>query len=168
MKQPHRDLLAASSILLLLAATNLSAMSVDYEYDPLHRLTKVTYSDGTIIAYAYDPAGNRTQKVISALTDTDGDGIADSFDLDDDGDGMPDAFEVANGFDPLDDTDAALDADSDGLLNLAEHDLGTDPLHDDTDGDGHLDGDDADPLDRMSPIPQEALPTRGGWRSILR
>ena len=105
---------------------------------------------------------------VDVKQDHDGDGIPDASDPDDDNDGMPDAFEIANGFNALDDTDAGLDADSDGLRNLAEHDLGTDPRHDDSDGDGHLDGDDADPLDRMSPIPQEALPTRGGWRAILR
>ena len=103
----------------------------------------------------------------SVAADTDGDGDPDATDPDDDGDGMADDWELANGFDPLDDTDAALDADNDGLANLAEHDAGTEPRAQDSDGDGHLDGADAAPLDRMDPIPSEALPSRGGWRSTL-
>jgi hypothetical protein len=30
------------------------------------------------------------------------------------------------------------------------------------------DDEDPDPLDRMNPIPTEALPSRGGWRAILQ
>ena len=75
--------------------------------------------------------------------DNDGDGIAgangagtpgtpqhdnsggDVCDLDDDNDGMPDAFEITNGLDPFDDTDAAQDADGDGITNLQEYIDGT-------------------------------------------
>ena len=39
------------------------AETVIYEYDNLYRLTKATYSDGTIIEYTFDAAGNR-QSVI--------------------------------------------------------------------------------------------------------
>jgi YD repeat-containing protein len=35
------------------------AETVTYEYDNLYRLTKATYSDGTVIEYTYDAAGNR-------------------------------------------------------------------------------------------------------------
>jgi YD repeat-containing protein len=35
------------------------AETVTYEYDDLYRLTKATYSDGTVIEYTYDAAGNR-------------------------------------------------------------------------------------------------------------
>ncbi len=35
------------------------AESVNYEYDNLYRLIKATYSDGTVIEYTYDAAGNR-------------------------------------------------------------------------------------------------------------
>ena len=77
--------------------------------------------------------------------DLDNDGLSD-FDeyaagtnpasADTDGDGLPDAWEIANGLDPLDVSDAALDSDGDGLSNLAEFEAGTDPAKADTDGDG--------------------------------
>ncbi len=49
-------------------------------------------------------------------------GLADS-----DADGMPDRFETTFGLNPEDDTDAAANADSDGLDNLAEYLIGSDP-----------------------------------------
>jgi len=59
--------------------------------------------------------------------DTDGDGIGNNADSDDDGDTMPDDYELANGLDPLNAADAALDADGDGFTNLEEFQAGTDP-----------------------------------------
>jgi hypothetical protein len=40
---------------------------------------------------------------------------------------MPDVWESANGLNPDSPADAALDNDSDGLTNLSEYQLGTDP-----------------------------------------
>ena len=59
--------------------------------------------------------------------DTDNDGIGNNADTDDDNDGMPDGFETAAGFNPLDPTDAAGDADGDGFTNLEEFQADTDP-----------------------------------------
>lgn len=56
--------------------------------------------------------------------------------VDSDGDGTPDWWEEDNGFDPADPADAGLDADADGLTNLAEYRFGTNPRSADTDADG--------------------------------
>ena len=86
-------------------------------------------------------------------TDTDGDGILDSFEefygsdpnkTDTDGDGLPDAYELEPlGLDPTKpDTDGNgvkdgnEEADGDGLTNLEEYQLGTKPGYADSDGDG--------------------------------
>ena len=55
----------ASVLLWVLCLAAGHAASVQYAYDSLNRLARVTYADGTIIAYAYDAAGNRLSQVIS-------------------------------------------------------------------------------------------------------
>ena len=56
-----------SLVLTLLVLVGLAlpcfADSISYEYDDLYRLIRATYSDGTVIEYTYDAAGNR-QSVI--------------------------------------------------------------------------------------------------------
>lgn len=59
-------------------------------------------------------------------------------DPDGDKDGMGDFYETANSLNKLV-NDAGISADSDGLSNLQEHDLGTDPNLADSDGDGLTD-----------------------------
>ena len=61
-------------------------------------------------------------------SDNDVDGQGDNADLDDDNDGMPDEWELLYGFDPLDASDAALDANRNGLTNLDEYYGNTDPV----------------------------------------
>ncbi|NHJ49370.1 MAG: right-handed parallel beta-helix repeat-containing protein [Asgard group archaeon] len=65
----------------------------------------------------------------------------DPFSADSDSDGMPDGYEVSNSLDPLNYSDAFLDADSDGLLNLYEYQNNTDLYDSDSDDDTLLDGD---------------------------
>ncbi len=59
---------------------------------------------------------------------------------DSDCDGLPDEWELRYGLNPYDPSDALLDGDGDGLTNLQEYALGTDPTKWDTDGDGVSDG----------------------------
>lgn len=59
---------------------------------------------------------------------------------DSDGDGIFDDWEAANGLDPDNTADGALDFDSDGLINLKEFSLRTDPNNSDSDNDGLQDG----------------------------
>lgn len=48
---------------LLLAFLPLDAKNkITYEYDANNRLSKVTYSNGTVVIYEYDELGNRTSK----------------------------------------------------------------------------------------------------------
>ena len=61
---------------------------------------------------------------------------------DSDGDGMSDSLEVEYGFDPAV-SDANADPDNDGMTNAAELAASCDPHHPDTDRDGILDGDEA-------------------------
>jgi protocatechuate 3,4-dioxygenase beta subunit len=55
-------------------------------------------------------------------------------------DGIPDSWKVAHGFSVTDASVAGADPDNDGLTNLQEYQLGTDPNNPDTDGDGIPDG----------------------------
>lgn len=48
-----------------LAAASAFAGSATYVYDDLGRVTRVTYSNGVVIAYTYDAAGNRTTYVVT-------------------------------------------------------------------------------------------------------
>ena len=56
------------------------------------------------------------------------------------GDGIPDWWKIKYGFSITDPGVAGADPDNDGLTNLQEYQLGTDPLNPDTDGDGVPDG----------------------------
>ena len=97
--------------------------------------------------------------------DTDADGLSDGQEAligtspakaDTDGDGLLDGWEVLHGLNPLsadgNDGDAG-DPDGDGVDNLNEYELGTDPNLPDTDGDGLSDGEEAVCVSFASPLP---------------
>ena len=73
-------------------------------------------------------------------SDRDEDGTGDACDEDGDNDGLPDEFENKYNLNPLDSSDATADSDNDGLSNLREFILETNPRNSDSDGDGHSDG----------------------------
>ncbi len=85
-----------------------------------------------------------------AYADADLDGLSDADetavhgtdpnDADSDDDGLGDGYEIRNGLDPRNAADGTADPDADGLGNVQERDLGTDPNKADTDGDGLSDG----------------------------
>jgi hypothetical protein len=55
-------------IIMFLLATNIYA-ATQYQYDSLHRLTKITYDCGMYITYSYDEVGNRTRRVSTLIAD---------------------------------------------------------------------------------------------------
>ena len=69
--------------------------------------------------------------------DTDNDGLGNNTDLDDDGDGISDVYEIQLGTDPLDPNDTPSDFNSNGIPDALE----------DSDGDGYNDDIDLYPLD---------------------
>ena len=112
-------------------------------------------NDADCLTDAEDPACVADPNSPSECTDTDGDGVSDCYDEDDDNDGLSDVEEQALGTDPR-----HPDTDRDGLVDSDEIGLyGTDPLDPDTDGDGVSDGREiAAGLDPLDPTDSEALP----------
>jgi uncharacterized protein (DUF1800 family) len=90
-----------------------------------------------------------TETGVRAFISTAASGPADS-----DSDGMPDEWESAHLFNPNNHNDALQDADIDGLTNLKEFLIGTNPRDGDSDGDGVPDSVElhhgTDPLDAAS------------------
>lgn len=54
-----------AAALLTLGAANAIGGNVAYTYDNLGRLKTATYSNGVVVTYSYDAAGNRTSVVTS-------------------------------------------------------------------------------------------------------
>ncbi|MBW3012861.1 hypothetical protein KY340_01530 [Candidatus Woesearchaeota archaeon] len=100
--------------------------------------------------------------------DNDNDGILDKEDPDYsddfDEDGMPNRWEEQYGLNKVNSADAGMDNDNDGLKNIDEFKYKTNPLKEDTDGDGYSDYDELfkydkkyDPTDPESKPPSKLL-----------
>ncbi len=113
-----------------------------YHTDPLNADTD---GDGLL-----DSAEVNTYHTNPNSSDTDNDGLSDYAEIntyhtnatnpDTDGDGMPDGWEVQYELNPTNSSDAALDADNDGLTNVQEYQHNTNATNPDTDGDSMPDG----------------------------
>jgi YD repeat-containing protein len=88
MRIKHISSVVLVAILLMLPLLSL-AETINYTYDFLNRIVREERSNGTVIVYAYDSAGNRTSRVVSGspvtttttiAVDTDNDGIPDTID----------------------------------------------------------------------------------------
>jgi hypothetical protein len=118
-------------------------------------LAKITFSPSSYLEYGtvytlklsvadlfenmlkdYQTSFTTEPKPLPPPPDTDDDDIPDPEDTDDDNDGLPDEWENKYGLDPLNATDADADPDGDGLTNLQEYSIGTNPTGKDSDGDG--------------------------------
>jgi hypothetical protein len=146
-----------TDVIALLKYAGLSSSDPDYmaDYDANGVPDGIEYDRSFIIKYgvhwpaAPDGGIGVTSDVTAMLSqtgfqcrcpDNDLDGLCDPADPDDDNDGMPDVYEAAhNCLQPLID-DGAQDADGDGLTNVDEFTLGTQPCQPDSDGDGVTDG----------------------------
>ena len=61
----HLFLVSFVLIFCLVASVSFG-QSTKYTYDDLNRLTKVEYSNGTVIEYIYDEVGNRISEIVTA------------------------------------------------------------------------------------------------------
>ncbi len=118
-------------------------------------VTQAAITPGNFVRYRNLTGSSQTVTLTSIDNDTvsiHGIQIIDSA-TDTDGDGMSDSLEIENHFNPAL-PDATTDADTDGMSNAAEIAAGTDPHQRDSDHDGILDGAEAargtSPLDADS------------------
>ena len=82
-----------------------------------------------------------------AIKNSDWDDLHDGIDDDDDNDGVSDVDEIRLGTNPLRWDDKPQDSDGDNVPDVIEEERGLDPFNPDTDGDGPWDGWDSWPLD---------------------
>jgi uncharacterized repeat protein (TIGR01451 family) len=92
-----------------------------------NRAVRVMSLSPTVASISLDLDGNGVFEVNVTLKWTDVFGPIGADLADGDGDGMHNGWEIANGFNPNNSADAALDKDGDGASNLAEYQGGSDP-----------------------------------------
>ena len=90
--------------------------SIQYQYDPLNRLSRVDYGDGRSVGFHYDAQGNLLARTVVAIGD----------DLNHNG--IPDAWELMY-FGNLTTLTSASDNDHDACLDWQEFWAGTNPTN---------------------------------------
>ena len=70
LKMIHKQISFLLFVLALFFASSSIAGTTNYEYDDLHRLTRVERSDGMVTVYEYDDMGNRTRMLITSNSNT--------------------------------------------------------------------------------------------------
>ncbi len=153
LNTPRAMCMALLAITLLASPGHgVAAVTIDYHYDDLNRLTSVAHNDDALSAvYQYDEASNIEWIATGDSPDTDGDGIPNFVDTDDDNDGISDPTEIGAGLNPLLPSDAAGDLDGDGISNINEYlqDSDINHFHGDLDSDDDLDLGDIVVLERI-------------------
>ncbi len=104
---------------------------------PCHQDTEDVFPKATVCDNAYQVYALAIKDNIRREGQT---GFSIQQGVDSDQDGIPDEWERANGLNPNDFKDGALDPDGDHLSNYDEFLNGTDPFNADTDGGGENDG----------------------------
>jgi YD repeat-containing protein len=70
-KRPKIQAVSAAlvvGVIWVVLATAMRAQTLQYDYDSMQRLTRVTYSDGTTVEYVYDNLGNRLMQTTTLPT----------------------------------------------------------------------------------------------------
>ena len=119
----------------------------------------VPISAGQAVSYTLDQVGQHVFSLqVTANSLTASDGVTITVVPDYDRDSMPNDWELIHILNPLDASDVNDDPDGDGVINVREHQLGTNPRQADTDGDGADDGTEltygTDPL-----VPEQVPPS---------
>lgn len=66
----YKLLLLIITAFILTTSVNSFAATLSYQYDNLHRLTRVDRSDGSVTVYQYDELGNRTSKTTTVTNNS--------------------------------------------------------------------------------------------------
>ncbi len=123
---------------------NPRPLDLDEDKDGLYRIAETRFGTDPTLADTDNDGLTDFQEVCydgdcNNYTPAPTGGDLDARNPDTDGDGMADGWEIDNQTNPLV-NDAVLDPDKDGLNNLEEYTAGTKANREDTDGDGLLDG----------------------------